>query len=245
MSNSMYKKIHYINWKKEAIKISLQNDEMLELVKNTRATRKRASTKTKRAEFDELHYGLDQHGDYSELYMFKDGQYYIYSNNMMDSKKNNKDKIEKIDREFDFKFREFTGTTLRKAFGFVDRTLKRCIPKQFYYVNPSYIDKVLIASSIDASSQYPSGCLGRLPDMHKAILVQGRVEPNEEYPFAFYASGHCAEYGVFDTHNWMGHKLAPYLFRMGKDDPYPLRRLLPEEEQTILMKASDYTMDDT
>ena len=60
----MYRRITSINWKKEAIKISLQNDEMVELIKNTRATRKLATTKTKRAEFDELHYGLDKHGDY-------------------------------------------------------------------------------------------------------------------------------------------------------------------------------------
>ena len=59
----MYRRITSINWKKEAIKISLQNDEMVELIKNTRATRELARTKTKRAEFDELHYGLDKHGD--------------------------------------------------------------------------------------------------------------------------------------------------------------------------------------
>ena len=245
MSNSMYQKINYINWKTEGCIKVLQNDEMLELVKNTRATRKRASTKTKRAEFDELHYGLDIKGDYMSLYMYENGKYMIYKNNLVDANKNKENKLRKIDYLFDYKFREFNGISLRKAYGFVDKTLKRCIPKQFYYINPKYIDKVFIASSIDASSQYPSGCLGRLPDMHNAILVKGRAKPTEEYPFAFYASGHCAEYGVFDTHDWMGHKLAPYLFRFGKDDPYPLRRLLDEQEETILMKASAYTMDET
>ena len=103
--NSMYRRITSINWRKEAIKISLQNDEMVELIKNTRATRKLATTKTKRAEFDELHYGLDKHGDYCELYLFKDGKYYIYSNNMMDSNKNIGDSIKRADRIFEDKFR--------------------------------------------------------------------------------------------------------------------------------------------
>ena len=245
MSNMIYKKINYINWKEEATIKVLQNDEMIEKLLNVKASRKLAPTKTKRADFDELSYGLDKKGDYVSLYMYEDGKYIIYKNNIMDDKKNNKNIVKKVDREFDYKFREFTGTTLRKAFGFVDKTLKRCIPKQFYYVNPMYLNKKLIASSIDASSQYPSGCLGKLPDMHKAILVKGRAMPTEEYPFAFYASGHCAEYGVFDTHDWMGHKMAPYLFRMSPADPYPLRRLKDEEEETILMQASDYTMDET
>ena len=245
MSNNMYRKIHYIDWKKEGCIKVLQNDEMLELVKKVRATRQKASTKTKRTEFDELHYGLDVKGDYVSLYMYEDGKYMIYKNNMMDSTKNSSDNLRKIDYMFDYKFREFNGISIRKAYGFVDRTLKRCIPKQFYYINKSYIGKVVKASSIDASSQYPSGCLGRLPDMHTAILMKGKAKPTEEYPFAFYASGHCAEYGVFDTHDWMGHKFAPYLFRIDKTDPYPLRRLSDDEEETILMKASQYTMDET
>ena len=243
--NSMYRRITSINWRKEAIKIKLQNDEMIELIKNTKATRERATTKTKRAEFDELHYGLDQHGDYCELYLYKDGNYYIYSNNMLDPNKNIDDGIKRADRIFEAKFREFNNITLRKAFGFVDKTLKRCIPKQFYYINNRFLNKRLKVSSIDASSQYPSGCLGLLPDMHTAIRVKGRVVPTEEYRFAFYASGHCAEYGVFDTHDWLSSKYAFSLFRLDQKDDYRLRTIPDEDEETILMKASDYTMDAT
>ena len=141
----MYKRITSINWRKEAIKIRLQNDEMVELIKNTKATRKLATTKTKRAEFDELHYGLDKHGDYCELYMYKDGKYYIYSNNIMDSNKNISDNIKRADIIFEDKFREFNNITLRRAFGFVDKTLKRCIPKQFYYINDRFLGKRLLA----------------------------------------------------------------------------------------------------
>lgn len=242
--NIMYKRITSISWKKEATKITLQNDEMVELIKNTKATRKLATTKTKRAEFDELHYGLEKHGDYYELYMFKDGKYYIFSNNSMDISKNEKSEIGRADRLFEKKFIELNGTTLRRAFGFVDKTLKRCIPKQFYFVNERYLNKIVKASSIDASSQYPSGCLGLLPDMHKAIRVKGRVKPNKEFPFAFYASGHIAIYNELDTHNWISHPLRNYLFRLN-GEKYGLRQLKDEEDETILMQASDYTMDST
>ena len=69
------------------------------------------------------------------------------------------------------------------------------------------------------------------------------MQPTEEYPFAFYASGHCAEYGVFDTHEWLGSPLFPYLFRLDQREDYAFNPLSDEEELTILMKASDYTMD--
>lgn len=245
MSNNMYKKINYISWKEEAVKISLQNDEMVELLKNIKATRKKATTRTKRADFTEETFGFDQHGDYAELYMLENGQYVIYSTNVRDEAKNKTDNLKNIDIIFDKKFRDFTGTTLRRAFGFVDKTLKRCIPKQFYYVNKKYLNKTLFASSIDASSQYPSGCLGKLPDQHTAIRISGRVAPSEEYPFAFYASGHLAIYNELDTHTWLAHKMFPYLFRLDAKDDWPFRPLKDDQEETILMKASSYTMDDT
>lgn len=240
----IYKQLHYINWREEGVIKVLKNDEMVELIKKVRATRELSRTKTKRDDFDELHYGLDKKGDYISLYMYENGKYMIYKNNAMDDKKNEEKKVIKPDIAFDYEFRKANRISLRRAYGFVDKTLKRCIPKQFYYINDKYINKIIRASSIDASSQYPSGCLGKLPDMHTAILVKGRAKPSEEWPFAFYASGHCAEYNRFDTHDWMGNPMAPYLFRMSKQDPYPLRRLSDDEEETILMKPSEYSMDD-
>ena len=241
----MFRKINYISWKDEAIKISLQNDEMVALLKTIKATRKRAPTRTKRADFDESTYGYDQHGDYAELYLLENGQYKVYSTNVRDEQKNKKDGLKNVDIIFDSKFRELNGISLRRAFGFVDKTLKRCIPKQFYYINKKYCNKVLYASSIDASSQYPSGCLGKLPDMHTAIILHGRHQPTKEYPFAFYASGHLAIYNELDTHEWLSHKMFPYLFRLDENDDWPFRSLKDDEEETILMKASSYTMDST
>ena len=245
MSNMIYRNINYISWKNEALQIKLQNDEMIEKLKTVKATRERVSMKTKRALFTEFTYNYEQHGDYIELYLLEDGQYKVYRNNLVDSKKNDDDGLKKIDYLFDYKFREFNGISLRKAYGFVDKSLKRCIPRQFYYINNKFRGKLLRASGIDASSQYPSGCLGKLPDMHQAIRVRGKVKPTEEYPFAFYASGHLAIYNELDTHNWMESMMCLYLFRLDQNEDYPYRPLKDDEEETILMKASPYTMDST
>ena len=246
MSNMIYKKLNYINWKYEAQKVRLSASEMKQKLAEVMATRTKTETKTKRADYTELTYGIQKHGDYCELYLVENNKYIIYSTNMFDDKKNEDSEYTRPDRLFDYKFRELNNnTSLRVAFGFAHKDIKRCIPRQFYFINKKYCNNIYKASAIDASSQYPSGCLGRLPDYHTAIGVQGRVQPTEEYPFAFYASGHCAEYGVFDTHNWLGNPLFPYLFRIDQREDYAFRPLPDDQELTILMKASEYTMDST
>ena len=245
MSNMIYKKINYINWKYEAEKIKLPAAAMREKLLEVQASRSKTLTKTRRDEYTDLTYHVQTHGDYAELYMGENGKYVIYSTNMMDDTKNEEIKVNKPDRLFDFKFRELNGTSIRKAFGFAHKDIKRCIPRQFYYINKKYCNIIYKASAIDASSQYPSGCLGKLPDYHTAKAIPGRVKPTEEYPFAFYASGHCAEYNVFDTHEWLGSPLFAWLFRIDQKDKYSFKPLKDEEELTILMKASEYTMDST
>lgn len=244
MSNMFYKKINYISWRNEAKRIVLTNDEMVAMIKGIRSTRTVAKSNTKRSDFiNGDTYKLDKKGNYVSLYLCIDGEYYVYTNNVMSDA--HKTSINRPDRLFETRFKEFNNITLRMAFGFTGANLKRCIPKQLYYINESYCNKVVKASSIDASSQYPSGCLGTLPDVHGAIRLSGRYKPSKEYPFAFYASGHLAIYNELDTHEWLAHKLAPNLFRLNKTDTWPLRPLKDEEEETILMPASQYTMDKT
>lgn len=246
MSNMIYSKIEYISWKNEAKKIILSNDEMINKIKEIRENKTLAKTNTKRSEYmDGTKYKIDRKGDYVCIYTRDNGEYIIYCNNVMDSNKNEETKIKKVDFLFDLKFRELNGISIRRAFGFSDKSLKRCIPKQFYYIDSGLTNRVLKASCIDANSQYPSGCLYSLPDSHTAIKYYGRVLPTAEYPFAFYKSGHCAEYGVFDTHNWLDSKLAMYLFRWDPKDSYSLLKLSDTEEETILMKASPYEMTST
>lgn len=240
----MWKKLNYISWKTEAKRILLNNDDMKAKLQEVMSSRSIANTNTKVADFiNEDTYKTEIYGDYVELYMRENGNYVIYCNNLRDNNKNTLDKPFRADKIFQQKFIELNGCGLEKAFGFVDKTLKRCIPKQFDYINKKYCDKKLIMSSIDASSQYASGCLGSLPDFHDALYVEHYAEPTEEYPFAFYASGHIAIYNELDTHKWVENPLFPNLFRLKNKDDWPFRYLDREHEDTILMKKSLYNMD--
>ena len=240
------KELTYIHWKTDAKRIVLSNDDMKAKLKEVLATRKVAKTNTKISDYiNEDTYKAGIYGDYAELYMCENGRFVIYCNNVRDSKKNTKEHIGRADRIFQHKFTELNGCGLEKAFGFVDKSLKRCIPKQFYYVDESIIDKKLIMSSIDASSQYASGCLGLLPDAHTSVIYNEYREPTAEYPFAFYASGHVAIYGELDTHDWLANKLFKYLFRLNPKEAWPFRPLDKSKEETILMKASPYKMEST
>lgn len=245
MSNMIYHKIEYINWKYEATKILLTAEQMKLKLSEVFSSRTKVKYKTKRIDFTEETYYIDRKGDYVSILLVEDGKYVIYTTNMLDDKKNTETTVKNPDRLFDFKFRELNGLSLRKAFGFAHKDIKKCIPKQFYYINKRFTNNIYCASGIDASSQYPSGCLGRLPDYHTAIGIKGRALPTDEYPFAFYASGHCAEKDVFDTHSWLGHPMFPCLFRLDQKEKYSFTPLKDEEEFTILMKASEYTMDST
>ena len=243
--------LNYIHWKTEAKRIVLSNDDMKAKLKEVITNRKIAKSNTKVNDYiNEDTYKLGIHGDYAELYMCENGKFVIYCNNMVDSNKNDtiKKKIYRADKIFQKKFMELNGVGLEKAFGFTNKCFKRNIPKQFYYVDKSILDKKLIMSSIDASSQYASGCLGSLPDAHDGIVCNGRVLPNEQYPFAFYKSGHIAIYNELDTHDWLAHKLFECLFRINvksKKDPWPFQPLKDEDEITVLMPASQYNMEST
>lgn len=246
MMTDMWKKLNYISWKTEAKRILLSNDEMKAKLQEVMSSRSIAASNTKVADFiNEDTYKTEIFGDYVELYMRENGNYVIYCNNLRDSTKNTTDKPFRADKIFQAKFKELTGVGLQAAFGYVDKTLKRCIPKQLDYINKKYCNETLLMSSIDASSQYASGCLGLLPDAHTAVYVEHYAEPTAEYPFAFYASGHLAIYNELDTHKWVDNPLFPNLFRLKKKDDWPFRHLSRDQEHTILMKASLYNMNDT
>lgn len=243
---SQFKKLNYIYWGKEAIKVTLPNDQMILKIKKVLNEREKANSKTLRKDFTEKTYGLTKRGDYYELYMMEGGRYYIYASNVMDDSKNKKKAILRPDKLFDAKFIELNGKSLRKAFGFVDKEFKRCIPKQFYYINKRLIGKKVIASSIDASSQYPSGCYGKMPDSHDPLIFDHYEKPTPDYPFAFYPkSGHLAIYGELDTRNWLSSRYVLDLFRIDGDDEYAFHSVPADKDETIMFKASDHELDET
>lgn len=244
MSNKMYNSIKYINWQEEAEKIPVTIEEMKEALREVASIRSEVKgPKTLRSQYTHDTYKIERKGTYvSILYLDREDHYKIITTNAFDDSKNEKKSKIRTDRAFDLKFIELNGLSLRKAFGFSERQFKRNVPKQFYYLNSKAVGKEFIGGSVDACSQYPSGCLGKLPDAHHMMTVRGRAKPTAEWPFAFYKSGHLAIFGELDTHNWLVSKYMPCLFRGPKED-WPLQPLRDEDEETVLMKASEHTMD--
>lgn len=246
--NSIYKEINYIYWSRESKLIHLTQNEFIEKMQSLKDY-KFVSYSTARINYIGKVYSLRKEHNYLVIYMMEKNKYVRYTTNYFDNRKNDKDKRTgpKAIQLVSDKFEELTGTTMKSAFDTVPEFFKRCIPKSFYYTNSKYMNREFIFSSIDASSHYPASMRGRLPDAHTYKKVEGTVEPTEEYPFAFYIkSGHCAEYGVFDTHNWFTY--SPFeqcLFRMDKKNETWLFQNVPyKEDETVLMKASEYEMTD-
>ena len=249
--------IYRIDWKTEGKCITLSPEEMIDKLEELKKTRVCIDKEKKyplsnRSLFEGNTYQVSTLGDYVRIYIREDDGYKIYANNYKDINKNLTEPARTLspDLLFEDKFRELNGLTLRRAFGYVDAVFKACIPKQFYYLNENYRSteskiKRVKASSIDASSQYPSGCLGALPDAHTGVKVDHYMEPTEEWPFAFYSDGHCAEYGRFNTRNWLMTDFGGCLFRFDQSHKYCLLDLPDDKIETVLMKPSQYTMDST
>ncbi len=244
--NQLEHKIKYIYWSKESISVHLTQEEFNNKVKSLEGYT-RIDYTTSRTPYRDKVYAIKKKHNYLTLYMREDNKYIRYTTNWFDSNKvqsKGSRAIHLIAR----KFKELTGTTMKSAFGTSSEDYKRCIPKQFTYQNTRYFDKQIRASSIDACSHYPANMSGRLPDAHTAVEYRGTIEPNAEYPFAFYIkSGHCAEYGVFDTHDWYSYdkSLWPSLFRLSKTDDFRHQTVKRDEDITILMKSASFSLFDT
>lgn len=245
MNYNFKKQLNYINWKEEAEHIVLSQEEFSKLYKKLKKTSGKVISgkgkKTLRSNYEPGDYRVEKIGVIKTIYLFADyGKYIRYTTNCSDDVKNNvKTRLTgpKAISTFIKKFNELNKITFNKAFGTVEDDIKSCIPKQFYYKNYGLLNKKLIASSIDACSHYPSNMKGLLPDSRTAISVKGYVSPTEEYPFAFYPdSGNVAEYGKYDTREWISTAMFYYMF----DDP---DRACKRDDKTILMKASKYQLD--
>lgn len=245
-----------IYWKKEAMHIKLTQDEYQKKLNEMKNTGKFTTERMSRSAWKNGSWHEDLAKQWVtgwiSLYTKEHNQYYIYSTNCINDEKNHRDDNmtgRHAIHALHSKFKELTGVSFKKAFGYVDSEFKRCVPKQFYYINKRHLNHFIPnISSVDFSSHYPSCACGRLPDEHTAIRINGTVAPTEEYPFAFYIrSGHLAEYNVFDTHKWVKYGFyKPYLNslfrRNGEPDAFEI--IPPKEDITILMKASKYEMTD-
>lgn len=104
----------------------------------------------------------------------------------------------------------------------------------------------------DVSSAYPAAGRDKLPTLKGCRLVNGYVEPSEEWPIVFYLKNHhIAEYGVFDTHEDMQHELYKWYRGRGDRKVHKTKRkkempvkFLPfvEDELCLCCKYSEYDL---
>lgn len=74
-----------------------------------------------------------------------------------------------------------------KSYEDIYRALKKCIPPPLNWVNDAVVGRITKNVYIgDESSSYPSKLSGTLPTLHGYKKMPGRVDPDAEYPFAFY-----------------------------------------------------------
>ncbi len=244
------RQINYIYWKKEATLTKCTFKELNDVSDRLKKEGTKIDYSSVRNNYQEHYYSVVYKGNNKAIYVYENGKYYVYYTNYIDDDKNRRDNA------FGFlgitmvgkKLKTDYGVGFKVAFGYTPEENKGCIPKVFSYSNPEYYDKPLRTSSVDFSSHWPFCAQGRLPMYNKnTITMQGTVPPTEDHPFAFYLkSGHVAEYGVFDSHDWCKSKLASAMFRLcskSKKFDFPQEPFLnPEEDVTVLMEASKYEL---
>ena len=92
----------------------------------------------------------------------------------------------------------FSGKKYREQYIYT----KACVPVQIQFMNPGYIGKIVEGVyKADVSSAFPTQIMRDLPTLHDYKIVSGKVEPSEEYPFAFYTkSHHIKTLDGYDSH---------------------------------------------
>lgn len=92
----------------------------------------------------------------------------------------------------------FSGKEYKEQYFYI----KECVPVQIQFMNPGYIGKIVEGVyKADVSSAFPTQIMRDLPTLHDCKTVSGKVEPSEEYPFAFYIkSHHIKTLDGYDSH---------------------------------------------
>ena len=250
MRASEWKKISHVQWKVEARKEYLTQSDFKALYDKISKTGHLAASFDDRKEWMQRGtYSFEMRGYWNHLYIGgPSGVRHIVSNNFDDTQNTQAAKLgyvpdtgRKANAIEQRIFKELNGVDERKAFGYSEPMLNKCVPKQLYYINSRYINKkITCAGKADFSSHYPAHLCGPMPDWSKSHSVNGRVDPSPDYPFVFYSkSGHLAEYRRFDTHYWRDEDLSGDLF--GNN----YTKVDDDKDVSILCPASCYTFDST
>ena len=141
-------------------------------------------------------------------------------------------------------FKVIEGKRMRDVFGTTSSDdLMDNVPKPLYFIQKDMqftnIDSV---KCIDMTAMYPSCAAGQLPTTKDMKELSGRVKPTAEYPFAFYLkSRHTAEYGVFDTHDYVEGRIPRELRNrliLNSDYKPRYKTVADNDEITWLMKPA-------
>lgn len=243
---SSSKELRYVNWRGESKPFYISADE---LVNKYHALKEngfsKAESGTKRIDWKGKKYSLRTTRAGAVTLFVHDKTYKRFiltvGNRREGAEVTDLKKGTKASKLFDDKFMELNGLSLIKAFGADKFDVRCCTPHQFYYNRKDLNNKELKhISQIDGSSQYPAGTVGLLPDAHDALKLNGRIEPNKDYPFAFYLkSGMLKIYNELDTFDWVNSRFKLELLQ-GKNWALPA-----DEDETVLMKASNYSLKET
>lgn len=244
MESITNKKDKYIYWQKYAKRVYIETEEAFIALYNELTTNAKELTgyKTVPSDWDGYTYSVYDQDGMSVVYVAEYEKYYMFIY----------DKLERSKKLFRKVFKEMEHITLSNAFNTVSSDLFRnCVPKPIYYMDKQFAYYTLDGVNyIDANSMYSYCAKGRLPDAKTGIRIDGYAKPTEDYPFAFYInSGHCAEYGVFDTHDYMkldSNMKISLLYVSHNNKTYPKYKNVDDiDEVTILMKPSTVTFDKT
>ena len=131
-------------------------------------------------------------------------------------------------------FQAFSGKKYKQEYS----DIKKCVPKQIDYLNRFYQNRIIdnIYKS-DVSSAYPTQLCKDIPTLHDCKRVTGRVEPTEEYPFAFYVKSKTLKiYNELDINDYINSKYYKHAM-LDKWNPINV-----DEDETILCKKSEYSL---
>lgn len=96
----------------------------------------------------------------------------------------------------DSEFESLYGISMRLAFKPTNhaeeyKAVKICVPSPINWASRIWSEKKLKnVKKADVSSAYASALCGRIPTWEGCKMVNGEVEPSEEFPFAFYDNHH-------------------------------------------------------
>jgi hypothetical protein len=268
--DALYHKSKYVRWAQEAAKVQVNWDEWNELVSSLEEkghlVHEQRGSKTVRSLWAKnKSYRFEDMSKDPTLYVREvvGGRpiYYVYFT-YLDGEKANRPKGAGSSgfNTVNEKFLKLYGLTLREAFGEIScsngkTAFDKCVNSVKYAIYLKESIKGLKLSNLykaDLSSAWPSAICEDLPDLPHAKYIKGYAAPTKEYPIAYYLkSGHIAEWGKYDTHEWRKNRWYGSIEHQSKMNFKPRKNhdvwetfedVEEENEITVLVPISKYTL---